>query len=305
MYTTFELDEEFGDHTVDVFPKATGYTGEGHRPVRRKPSSRSGDVLDGDDKGEGDAPLRVDDLRGWLVITPTCTLPPLGPATVARRQSVRAAPAPGSSKATNADVASLLAECLGRLVRPPEGSGAMKATAMARMRGSNCREAPRHNKYSGIQEWANAVALFVNVVGKAGSDYTNTFTQGGRCMRWFAQPTHDEDHPVVQRLSSTAALLATDKGRADEARDGRNGASGLEEGRKWRKRGAGGVAGSKGGGTPQAGLRQGGEGGGAAAKEETGAHGVMGDSVPADAGQLPETVVLFLRREGEPYVCCG
>jgi len=52
-------------------------------------------------------------------------------------------------------------------------------------------------------------------------------------------------------------------------------------------------------------LRQGGEGGGAAAKEETGAHGVMGDSVPADAGQLPETVVLFLRREGEPYVCCG
>lgn len=85
--------------------------------------------------------------------------------------------ATGSSKTLSADVRGTLASYLGQQVLPPEGSGAMKATVMARLRGPGCTVAPKHNKYSGIQEWANAVALFVNVCGKTGSVYSNTFSQ--------------------------------------------------------------------------------------------------------------------------------
>jgi hypothetical protein len=61
---------------------------------------------------------------------------------------------------------------------------------------------PRFNKYSGIQEWTNAVALFVNVRGKAGSLYPNVFLAGGRKMTWFGQPTQSEETPVIRRLLS-------------------------------------------------------------------------------------------------------
>ena len=106
-----------------------------------------------------------------------------------------------------ANVADLQAHCLGKLVQPADGSGAYKAAAMARMRGATSQP-PRFNKYSGIQEFSNALALFVNVRGKAGS-YTNIFLDGGRRMTWFAQPTQTEETPVVRRL-----LACTDSGCA-------------------------------------------------------------------------------------------
>jgi len=50
---------------------------------------------------------------------------------------------------------------------------------------------------SGIQEWKNAVMLFVNVYGEG---YKNSFVAGGTEITWFAQPRQWEGTPVVQRL---------------------------------------------------------------------------------------------------------
>lgn len=61
----------------------------------------------------------------------------------------RAPAAPGSCRAMSAHVAEVRKEFLGRLMPPPDGSGAMKASVMARLRGSSTP--PSHNKYSGIQ----------------------------------------------------------------------------------------------------------------------------------------------------------
>ena len=118
---------------------------------------------------------------------------------------------------------------LGKQVLPTDGSGSYKLAAMSRLRGGG---AVRFNKYSGIQEWQNAVrdsgavraapraakqtpraalrtqvALFVNVRGKSGS-YANIFMQGGRQMTWFAQPTQSEETPVIRRLLACRDLNA-------------------------------------------------------------------------------------------------
>ena len=42
------------------------------------------------------------------------------------------------------------------------------------------------NKMSGIQEWRNAVFLFVNI---ASGGYNNVFLKEFQQMTWFAQPT--------------------------------------------------------------------------------------------------------------------
>jgi hypothetical protein len=115
---------------------------------------------------------------------------------------------PGSCKGMHAHVDDLQKTCLGQLCAPEPPSGAMKATAMARLRGS--AQPPRFNKYSGVQEWTNCVSLFVNVRGKAGALYNNIFLAGGRRMTWFASPKQDAETPVIQRLLSvTAADSAT------------------------------------------------------------------------------------------------
>jgi hypothetical protein len=63
------------------------------------------------------------------------------------------AAAAGSSKALQARVADMAA-WLGKQVLPTDGSGSYKLAAMSRLRGGG---AVRFNKYSGIQEWQNAV----------------------------------------------------------------------------------------------------------------------------------------------------
>jgi hypothetical protein len=50
------------------------------------------------------------------------------------------------------------------------------------------------------QEWRNAVTLFVNVCGKTGSVYPNLFSNGGRRMAWFAQPSQTIASPVIHRM---------------------------------------------------------------------------------------------------------
>ena len=169
VYTTFDQDEDLGD---------VHHSGRGSR------TGRHSAVVD--DPQTGSAP------------PPAGLAPPLDAAPAA----------PGSCKGMRAQVAAMQAAWLGKLVTPEDGSGAMKATAMARLRGSS--QAPRFNKYSGIQEWANAVALFVNVRGKAGGLYPNVFLDGGRKMTWFGQPTQSEETPVIQRLlACTSADAAT------------------------------------------------------------------------------------------------
>jgi len=106
--------------------------------------------------------------------------------------------APGSLRTMNAQVESLWC-WLGKHIVPPGGGGAMKASVMALVAGTPGRP-PRHNKYSGIQEWRNAVLLFVNVRGKAGSLYPNLFLKGGNHMTWFAQPSQTIHSPVIERM---------------------------------------------------------------------------------------------------------
>jgi hypothetical protein len=50
------------------------------------------------------------------------------------------------------------------------------------------------------QEWRNAVTLFVNVRGKTGSVYSNLFSDSGRQMAWFAQPSQTIASPVIHRM---------------------------------------------------------------------------------------------------------
>ena len=99
-----------------------------------------------------------------------------------------------------ADVAGMLSSWLGRQVVPQDGSGSMKAWALKTLHG-NTRASLKFNKYSGIIQFANAVALFVNVRGKA-ADYPNLFLDGGRKMTWFGAKGMDAEHPVMKRILS-------------------------------------------------------------------------------------------------------
>jgi hypothetical protein len=66
------------------------------------------------------------------------------------------------------------------LCSPVEDYG--KAAVMAL---SNGGALPRFSKYAGAVEWRNSVYLWVNIGGSAGSDYVNTFSEGGRHMMWY------------------------------------------------------------------------------------------------------------------------
>ncbi|UPR00645.1 hypothetical protein HOP50_05g39600 [Chloropicon primus] len=113
------------------------------------------------------------------------------------------APSPDSCRALSIDKEYWGdSELVGRKLVPSNGLGP-KAFIMASLRGaSNGRLAPpKFSKYSGIQEWANAVVLFVNVSSKGGQQaYDNLFLDNFGRMTWFAQKYHVEETPVVQRL---------------------------------------------------------------------------------------------------------
>ena len=93
---------------------------------------------------------------------------------------------------------------LGRFVVPPGGGGAFKACVMGYLRSPADADTkrppapPRFSKYSGIQEWNNAVALFVNVGG--GTGYANVWSDGCRKMAWFAQPGQSPETRVIKRM---------------------------------------------------------------------------------------------------------
>eukprot|EP00038_Savillea_parva_P011481 m.197838 g.197838 ORF g.197838 m.197838 type:complete len:320 (-) comp20244_c0_seq1:87-1046(-) len=97
-----------------------------------------------------------------------------------------------SCKNLQADVQGLKAQSLGKII-PPLG-GQVKRAAMEALSGEG---PPTFSRMSGIQEWANAVALFVNIYGDG---YKNVFLKGGREITWFGQNTQWEGSPVIQRL---------------------------------------------------------------------------------------------------------
>jgi hypothetical protein len=103
-----------------------------------------------------------------------------------------------SSKRLQCAVGRLLKERLGSQMPVLHGT-LVKAGAMLECCSTRPRSGISFNKMSGIQEWDNAVVLFVNV---GGTDYNNVFADGGRSMTWFAQPTQRIESPVVQRLVS-------------------------------------------------------------------------------------------------------
>ena len=119
----------------------------------------------------------------------------------------------GSTRALLAAVPQLRSR-LGELLVPTDGTGAYKNAATECLHGA--RRSISFNKYSGVQEWKNAVALFVNVRGKTGSAYPNLFLDSpdGRQMTWFAQPSHAEDTPVIQRILASRGQTEAN-GRSD------------------------------------------------------------------------------------------
>ena len=99
---------------------------------------------------------------------------------------------PRSCKNLKADVAHLDAHFLGKII-PPLGGQVKRAV----MEEASASCSPKFSRMSGIQEWRNAICLFVNVYGDG---YKNVFLDGGRAITWFAQSRQWEGTPVVQRL---------------------------------------------------------------------------------------------------------
>jgi len=121
-----------------------------------------------------------------------------------RNVSVQAPPASANSlRALKARLWDVYKEYLGAPIAPPPGDGGLKAAVV---RALSPVSAPKFSKMSGIQEWKNCVALYVNVGDKHGDTYDNVFTHAGSRITWFAQSRQCEDTPVIQRIIKTAAL---------------------------------------------------------------------------------------------------
>eukprot|EP00041_Stephanoeca_diplocostata_P003463 m.34866 g.34866 ORF g.34866 m.34866 type:complete len:308 (+) comp14336_c0_seq2:188-1111(+) len=109
-----------------------------------------------------------------------------------------------SCRCLRADHKSLAKKFLGKVI-PPVG-GQVKRAAMDVL---SAEGAPVFSNMSGIQEWVNAVALFVNIYG---SGYKNVFLEQGRKITWFAQSQQWEGSPVIQRMIySSGALVTSDE----------------------------------------------------------------------------------------------
>ena len=118
--------------------------------------------------------------------------------TVKKQSKPPAPPTKGSIKTLNARINECAANRLGRPIS--DGTGALKAAVIHELSPTSN---PRFSKYSGIQEWKNAVCLFVNVGDKHGNSYDNVFTHAGGQVSWFAQPKQHEETPVIARILET------------------------------------------------------------------------------------------------------
>jgi hypothetical protein len=125
------------------------------------------------------------------------------PAAAAKSPNTR------SCKNLSADLEGLYTKFLGEII-PPMG-GQVKRAAME---AASAEGSPSFSRMSGIQEWQNAVCLFINVYGDG---YKNVFLDKGKEVTWFAQPRQWEGTPVIQRMINSAGGVVTDDdGLAEE-----------------------------------------------------------------------------------------
>lgn len=136
-----------------------------------------------------------------------------------------------SARTLQCDVTGTVARWLGKYIPYAiAGSGAKAKAAAMYVLGAVAEEEQGgpgvpicrnvvFNKMSGIQPWANAVALFVNVdltpdaggydgrvSQKDGSAYGNQFGPGGSTATWFAQPRHTPETLLLQRMVSVQRI---------------------------------------------------------------------------------------------------
>eukprot|EP01138_Halocafeteria_seosinensis_P014755 gb/GECG01015063.1/.p1 GENE.gb/GECG01015063.1/~~gb/GECG01015063.1/.p1 ORF type:complete len:324 (+),score=37.07 gb/GECG01015063.1/:1-972(+) len=121
-----------------------------------------------------------------------------GAAATRKKETAPHVPPVDSSKNLEADVEKLNANWLGHFVNMELGGPGKQAKRAVMNLASASGKKPRFNKMSGIQEFNNAILLFVNI--DMTTKYNNVFRDNGRYMTWFAQPTQHEHTPVIQRL---------------------------------------------------------------------------------------------------------
>ena len=164
-----------------------------------------------DDLGDAAGDGEQQDRKRRGVIRPSDTTPSSSPPSSSRASkpttSAAAPLAANAIRALDARLDACYASHLGLPIVPIAGSGAMKQTVIDVL---SPVPHPRFSKYSGIQEWRNAVCLFINVGDKHGNSYDNVFSRAGGRISWFAQPRQDQDTPVIRRITSTATLRACD-----------------------------------------------------------------------------------------------
>ena len=143
---------------------------------------------------------------------------PSGTAAAARKSS--APPSANSLRALDARLWDVYVNYLGLPISPPPNDGGLKAAVV---RALSPVANPKFSKMSGIQEWKNCVALYVNVGDKHGNTYDNVFTRAGSRISWFAQPRQDEDTPVIRSIVKTATMdeesVEDARRRAEEGED--------------------------------------------------------------------------------------
>jgi len=139
-------------------------------------------------------------------------------SSAARKPS---APASANSlRALDARLWDVYVNYLGLPIPPPPNDGGLKAAVV---RALSPVANPKFSKMSGIQEWKNCVALYVNVGDKHGNTYDNVFSRAGSRISWFAQPRQDADTPVIRAIAKTATMDAESvedaRRRAEEGED--------------------------------------------------------------------------------------
>ena len=151
-----------------------------------------------DDLGDGFKAAKRPKMSADKSETPSRAKPK---ATTSSRPS--APPSANSLKALKARLWDVYSTYLGEPIPPPPGDGGLKAAVVRALSPVNN---PKFSKMSGIQEWKNCVALYVNVGDKNGNTYDNVFTRAGSQITWFAQPRQNEESPVIQSIVATRLM---------------------------------------------------------------------------------------------------
>jgi hypothetical protein len=108
-----------------------------------------------------------------------------------------APPPPGSLKTLPARIEFMRDKYLGKHI--PIGLGGPGNQAKRAVMNESCAKTgvkPIFSRMTGIQEWSNAIFLFVNVSAESSND----FQEDGQLISWFAQNRQSEASAQVQRL---------------------------------------------------------------------------------------------------------